>query len=245
VYELPRGDEVELRVRGGDEEMPTREAVAATAGEWADTLTKRFVPDDWHARRLLDYEPRVVAGRLVVRPAWAPPAAHGLIDLVLEEADAFGAGGHPTTWACLERVCALEPGGTFADLGCGSGVLAIAASLLGFDDVIAVDHSQSALAATRANAERNGVTVRLESTDLCDQPAPAARVVIANVPQSIHASIAMRLADETETLIASGVLISAADAVADCYANAGLTEAERRESGGWAVLTLSRPRTRE
>ena len=242
VHEVPRGDEMELRVRGAAEEMPTAAAVAATAGELQHTLAQRALPDEWDARRRIDYEPRVVAGRIVVRPEWAPAADEGLIDLVLGESDAFGAGEHPTTWACLECLCSLATRGSLADLGCGSGVLAIAAALLGFDGVSAVDNSPIAVAATRANAERNGVEVGVEALDLCHAPPPPAAVVIANVPPLIHAQIARRVSDETCQLIASGVLTPAVDDVVDYYAEAGFTETDRRDCGGWAVLTLSRSR---
>jgi ribosomal protein L11 methyltransferase len=240
VYEVAVGDDVELRVRGARMEMPAREAVAAAAGSWAFALRRRDVSDDWKVRRAADYEPRVVAGRLVVRPEWAPPADDGLIDLVLEESDAFGGGGHPTTWICLEALCDIEPHGSLADLGTGSGVLAIAGALLGFDDVVALERDQTALAAARANVAHNQVAVDVREADLVQDPPARARTLVANVPPEVHAAIAQELSPATLTVIASGVLAEAADAVTERYAAAGMRLLSRREAGGWVALTLTR-----
>ena len=240
IYEVAAGDQVELRVRGQQDELPSAAAVVATAASWPHELREREVPDDWVARRLLDYEPHGVAGRLVVRPAWAPPPPPDMLDVVLEERDAFGGGGHPTTWACLEALFELEPSGSLADLGCGSGVLAITAARLGFDPLVAVDREASALEATRANAELNRIAIEMQQLDLMADPPPPARTVAANVPPDVHAVIAQRISSETETVLASGVLTTAADDVADLYAAAGFRVDSRAELGGWAVLILRR-----
>jgi len=240
VHEVPRGAEVELRVRGGPDELPSAEAVAAAAGEWGRSLRERDVPDDWRERRAADHEPLVIAGRLAVRPAWAPEPDDGLLDVVLEDQEAFGVGAHPTTRACLQALCALEPAGAFADLGCGSGVLAIAAARLGWSAVIAIDYEPHALAATRANAARNGVVVDVRQGDLAAIPVPPAAAVAANVPLDLHAAIATRMADVPGTLIASGVLAEHADEAARAYATVGLRETERTVDSGWTVLVLHR-----
>ena len=240
VHEVPRGAEVELRVRGGPDELPPAAAVVAAAGEWGRSLRERHVPDDWRERRAADHEPLVIAGRLAVRPAWAPEPDDGLLDVALEDQEAFGVGTHPTTRACLQALCALEPAGAFADLGCGSGVLAIAAARLGWSPVAAIDHEPHAVAATRANAARNGVAVDVRQGDLAATPAPRAAAIAANVPLDLHAAIATTMADVPRTLIASGVLAEHADAAARAYAAAGLHEVQRTVESGWAVLVLRR-----
>ena len=240
IHEVVAGDQVELRVRGPQDELPSAAAVAASAGSWPHELSEREVPDDWDARRRLDYEPRVVAGRLIVRPPWAPPAPPGVLDVVLEERDAFGGGGHPTTWACLEALFELEPSGSLADLGCGSGVLAIAAAQLGFDPLVAVDREASALEVTRVNAEVTEVSVEARQLDLMADRPPPARTVVANVPPEVHSAIAGRISTETDIVLASGLLATAADHVADLYTAAGFSEHSRSELGGWAVLILRR-----
>ncbi len=238
VHEVPRGGEVELRLRGVPGELPPAAAVAAAAGPWGASLQQRDLPDDWRARRAADHEPLVLGGRLAVRPAWAPAPAAGMLDVVLEHDDAFGSGGHPTTRACLEEICALRPAGTFADLGCGAGVLAIAAAKLGWDPVIAVDGLEDAARTTRANAARNRVAIDVRLGDLCAEPPPTAAAIAANVPLAVHEALAARLGAPPATLIASGVLDGDAPAVLRAYAAAGLGEHEHRTAGGWAVLVL-------
>ena len=241
VHEVVRGDAVELRVRGAARELPATAQIAAVAAPWGASVRERDVPDDWRERRVADHQPLVIAGRLAVRPAWAPPPADGLIDLVLEHDDAFGSGGHPTTRACLEELCALRPAGAFADLGCGSGVLAIAAAKLGWDSVIAVDGLEDAVRTTRANAACNAVAVDVRQADLCAQDPPRAAAIAANVPLSVHEALATRLRrTPPSALIASGVLDQAAPAVLRAYADAGLRGHEHRTAGGWAVLVLRR-----
>jgi ribosomal protein L11 methyltransferase len=234
VIEVPRGDDVELRVRGDAD----REAALAA---WDGPVREREVPDDWQERRLADYEPIVIADRLVVRPGWAPPAAAGLLDVVLADDAAFGAGTHPTTRMCLEMLCAIEPAGAALDLGCGSGVLAIAAALLGWDPVVAVDRSPEAVAATRTNARSSSVLVDVREGDVAELANTPAHVILANVPLPVHATIAAALGAPPPVLIASGIQVPDADGCAREY---GLGESARAIGSGWAALTLRPPEGR-
>ena len=93
--------------------------------------------------------------------------------MIESAAGAFGTGAHPTTRMCLELLLALEPGGPFADLGCGAGTLAIAAARLGWEPVLAVDHEPQSVAATQRNAARNGDRVEALELDLADRRAAA------------------------------------------------------------------------
>ena len=120
VREARVGGEVELRMRGAD--VPAARVLARIAGTWPNTITEGEVSDDWRERRVADYKPEVIGGRLVVRPEWAPAPPGELIDIVLTEAAAFGGGTHPTTRTCLELLLELPPCGSFADLGCGTAV---------------------------------------------------------------------------------------------------------------------------
>jgi ribosomal protein L11 methyltransferase len=120
VHERDRGAEVELTFYGEEDELPAPERVEALAGGFLRELRVARAPDDWRARRLLNYEPLVVDGRVLVRPAWAPEPGDGLIDVVISHSSAFGTGTHPTTRACLEVLTEREPRGALADLGCGS-----------------------------------------------------------------------------------------------------------------------------
>src|SRR2546430_14666512 len=96
---------------------------------------------------------------------------------------------HPTTRACLELLLELEPGGLFADLGCGSGVLAIVAARLGWGPLVAVDVQPLSVQTARENAERNGTEIEIDVADLLRVPAPTADGLAANGPAAVHASI--------------------------------------------------------
>jgi ribosomal protein L11 methyltransferase len=159
---------------------------------------------------------------------------------VLADDAAFGVGTHPTTRMCLEALCAAEPDGTLLDLGCGSGVLSIAAALLGWRAVVAVDRSPEALAATAINARRSRANVETREADVATAARTPAALVVANVPPAAHAAIAEQLASSPRVLIASGIQAQDADDCARVYAAAGLEEAGRRDAGGWALLTLRR-----
>jgi ribosomal protein L11 methyltransferase len=132
----------------------------------------------------------------------------------------------------------LEPVGSFADLGCGSGVLAIAAAKLGFEPVIALDNEPAALEATRANAAANGVGLSaIERHNLREAPAPASRTVCANLIRPLLLRVAELLTEPPETLIVSGLLDEEADEVAAAFAP--LHERARRSAQGWSAVLLA------
>ena len=125
-----------------------------------------FVADaDWVGRWRRHVEPRRF-GALTVAPSHAPDAGLEGTVLRLDPGGAFGTGGHPTTRLCLAWLASMPMAGrSVLDYGCGSGILAIAAKLLGAARVAAVDRDPRALAVTRHNAARNGVTLEVASSD--------------------------------------------------------------------------------
>jgi ribosomal protein L11 methyltransferase len=182
----------------------------------------------------------VIGDRLTVRPPWEPPGTSS-IDLVIDPGQAFGTGAHATTRLCLELLLELpEPGGGFVDLGCGSGVLAIAAARLGYSPVLALDNDPASVAATAENAAVNGVSVEVRRFDLRSEDVPAADTVAANLLGPLLRAWAPRLAAVPRRLIASGLLVAEADGIAEGFAVAGLREVDRRESGEWGALLLER-----
>jgi ribosomal protein L11 methyltransferase len=131
--------------------------------------------------------------------------------------------------------------GALLDLGCGSGVLAIAAAKLGWQPVLGLDHERESVEATLDNAAVNGVAVEARHYDLLrDGPPPSAPVVVANLlrPLLLHVAEQGFAGDQPRVLIASGLLAHEADEVAAAFARRGLHERGRRHSGEWAALTL-------
>ncbi|MFL5830197.1 MAG: 50S ribosomal protein L11 methyltransferase [Solirubrobacteraceae bacterium] len=244
VRESRSGGHAELRMRGGD--VPALSDIEAAVGRWPHTLSEREVPDDWRERRLADYEPEVIGGRLVVRhdwaPAWAPATPKSdSIEIVLAEGSAFGGGTHPTTRQCLAWLLELPAGGSFVDLGCGTGVLAILAARLGWAPVTALDVQPESVAAAIDNAARNGARVQAEAADLALQAPPPADGFAANVPAPLHELIAARFAEPLPRVgLISGFGPEDAGQVAEAYARRGLVVRRQKERHGWVVAVLER-----
>ncbi|HEY4825483.1 MAG TPA: 50S ribosomal protein L11 methyltransferase [Solirubrobacteraceae bacterium] len=247
------GEIVEYAVYGAPGELPALPDVTAVAGAALVEISTSEVADDWEERWREFHRPLVLDdGRLVVRPPWEP-ALGGDVELVIDPGQAFGTGAHATTRLCLELMLSLPAGGPFLDLGCGSGVLAIAAARLGWAPVVAVDFDPVAVDAADENARVNGVEIEVRRHDLRVDPVVSAPTVAANLLRPLLLAWAERLAgagagagagvpsDVPERLIASGLLVGEADEVAAAFSRVGLVESARRESGDWAALLLQRP----
>jgi ribosomal protein L11 methyltransferase len=229
---------VEYAVYGAPGELPSvPEGEAEVAGVRVGVRGVE-VADDWAERWKRFHEPVLVGGRMYVRPPWCEPRGDAL-DLVVDPGRAFGTGAHPTTRLSLELLLELDPSGSLTDLGCGSGVLAIAAARLGFGPVVAVDHEAAALEATKANAAANGVRLdRVERLDLRQAAPPHADTVAANLMRPLLLRVAERVTHPPRALIVSGLLDHEADEVAAAFAP--LAERRRLSSAGWSALLLSR-----
>jgi ribosomal protein L11 methyltransferase len=229
---------VEYALYGAPGELPSFPPGEASVGGVAVSVSGEPVADDWAERWKQFHEPVLIADRVFVRPPWAA-ARPETLDIVVDPGQAFGTGTHPTTRLTLELMLELEPNGSFADLGCGSGVLAIAAARLGFTPVTAVDNEEAALEATQANAAANGVTLeRVERLDLRAERPPAAETIAANLMRPLLLRFASLTEERPETLIVSGLLDDEADEVAAAFAP--LETRRRLTSGGWSALLLSR-----
>lgn len=196
-----------------------------------------------------------VGPRLVVRPPWVPlgPLVPGAVVVEVDPGAAFGHGAHPTTRLCLaavEAMLAARPGITVLDVGCGSGVLAVAAAALGAERVVAVDVDPVAIDVTRENAARNGVEAvvdaRLVAAEDADDPlrgAPGrADLVVANIGAGALRALAPHLRARVEVdgrLVLSGLLDPPAPEVV--AAHAPLVEVGRATEDGWVALTLAAP----
>ena len=225
---------VEFALYGAPGELPAFPEGEAEVGGVLVRVRGEEVAEDWAERWKEFHEPVLVGDRIWVRPPWAEPR-EGALDLVIDPGQAFGTGAHPTTKLSLQLMLELDPSGSFADLGCGSGVLAIAAAQLGFAPVIAVDNELAALEATRANAAANGVALAgVERVNLREQPPPQAGTMAANLMRPLLLRLAGRIAPRA--LILSGLLEGEVDEVAAAFAP--LRERHRLAEGGWAALLL-------
>lgn len=243
VEEVALGNGViEYAVYGPPGELPALPDLTAAVGGALIEVATTELADDWDQRWREFHRPLVLGDRLTVRPPWEPAGATAL-DVVIDPAQAFGTGAHHTTRLCLELLLALEPAGELLDLGCGSGVLAIAAARLGFTPVRAVDNDPLSVQATVVNAQRNGVVLDVARHDLrTDAPACAATVT-ANLLGPLLLRWAARLQESGAApgrVIASGLLAHEADAIAAEFAALGLRERARRHGGEWAALLLER-----
>jgi ribosomal protein L11 methyltransferase len=241
VEERDDGDVVEYAVYGAPGELPALPDLRAAAGGALVEVATSELADDWDERWKAFHQP-VRVGDLLVRPPWAPPQ-DGLLDIVIDPAQAFGTGAHPTTRLCLELAMELEPRGALVDLGCGSGVLAIAAARLGWAPVLGVDHDPEAVRATLDNAAANGAAVQARRHDLVrDGPAPGAPTVLANLLRPLLLRVAADgfAGRAPDVLVASGLLAHEGDEVAAAFAAHGLSEAARRREGDWVALLLRR-----
>ena len=242
VEEREAGGAVEYVIYAAEDSLPADSAVRAAAGGSLLGLERSEVADDWSERWKRWHQPvELSAGgrRVRIRPPWEPAAADADIELVIDPGQAFGTGGHHTTRLCLEILLEREPGGSLADWGCGTGVLALAAARLGWSPVTAVDFDPAATDATRVNAEVNAIAgITIGHADLTAEPGPVADTVVANLVRPLLLRVAERLEAVPSVLIASGLLREEADEVVAAFSSHGLQETGRRQSGEWAAVVL-------
>lgn len=177
---------------------------------------------DWEREWIKHYQPIQCGERLWICPSWQEPPNPKAVNLLLDPGLAFGTGTHPTTFLCLQWLDTLDlQGVSLIDYGCGSGILAIAALLLGASHAQCVDIDPQALLATADNAERNGISSHQFSTALPDQhPCSPSPLVLANILAGPLVELAPSLASITTLggkLCLSGIIESQAEAVMSSY----------------------------
>lgn len=187
-------------------------------------ITAVDVAEGWEDR-WRDFHRGVTIGRLWVGPPWEQ-APEGLESVVIEPGRAFGTGAHPTTRLCLELLAELPPD-SLLDLGCGSGVLAVAGAKLGFAPVQAVDHDPVAVETTTANAAANGVEVDARVTDALSGELPDAGTTVANLTLEAVREVAPRV--RSPSLVTSGYLTT------DQLQLIGRSGLRRATLDGWAA----------
>ena len=226
--------------------------------EAMDFLTARFtaenVPyklsqngiseDDWANNWKKYFKPTKIGEKLLILPEWEKDENEdGRVILNIDPGAAFGTGTHATTRLCLETIQKfVKNGDTVLDVGCGSGILSIAAMLLGAKSAVGVDIDPLAVKTAKENAEKNGLKEPEYTTicgDLDDKVSDCYDVVIAN----IVADIIIRLCDSVPQrvkigglIISSGIIDVRADETVSAIENAGFTIIDRYENGGWVCI---------
>ena len=214
-------------------------------------LATRIVHEaDWAEAWKAHFPVLRVGRRLVIKPTWRRHrAGQDDVVLALDPGMAFGTGLHPTTRLCLAALDDLADRGALKrarilDVGCGSGILAIAAAKLGGATVLGVDTDPIAIEATVANAGRNGLAERISARhgSLPSGEAPF-DVILANLIASLLVTLAPFLRDELRpggTLLASGIFVDRETDVRDAFATIGLAVIGRTIEGEWVALEAVR-----
>ncbi|MCE9665133.1 50S ribosomal protein L11 methyltransferase [Halomonas sp. M5N1S17] len=227
----------------------------AMPGEPCPEIEHELLADrDWEREWMDDFQPLRMGQRLWIVPSWHEPPDPNAVNLHLDPGLAFGTGTHPTTALCLEWLDGLALTGELneravLDIGCGSGILAIAALKLGARQAIGTDIDPQALQASRDNAARNAIAD--EDLRLCypEELAEAGTattfpVVIANILAGPLIDMAATVAGHVAPagrLVLSGILESQAGEVLEAYREQGLVMNEPEIREGWVRLSGRRP----
>ncbi|MFW5909962.1 MAG: 50S ribosomal protein L11 methyltransferase [Thiohalospira sp.] len=207
---------------GESDPTAIRATLLLNLGELPEGVAATEVADqEWTRTWMDDFQPMRFGRRLWICPSWTDAPDPGAVNLRLDPGLAFGSGTHATTALCLQWLDAHPPEGrTVLDYGAGSGVLAVAAALLGATDILAVDNDPQAVTATLENARANGVADRIHSRAVADDPGGTADLVLANILAGTLRELAPELAARTRPggdLVLSGILQEQVEEVATAY----------------------------
>ncbi len=212
-----------------------------TGGTLPDHQVERIEDQDWERSWMDNFQPMRFGQRLWIVPSWHAAPEPDAVNLLLDPGLAFGTGTHPTTALCLEWLDGQDMQGVeVLDFGCGSGILAIAALLLGAKHAVGTDIDPQALEASRDNAGRNGIDPALFPLYLPeDLPRIPAEVVVANIlagPLVQLAGQITALVQPGGRLALSGILAEQAEEVRAAYADAFELD-PTAEKDGWVRIS--------
>lgn len=200
--------------------------------------------EDWADKWKAYFKPTPVGNRLFIRPTWIDDYDAGdRAILNIEPGAAFGTGTHDTTRLCLQVLDEIVTNeDTVLDIGCGSGILAIAAMLLGAEKGFGVDIDPVAVKTAAENGRMNGISeddLQFVCGDLADKVTEKYSIVVANIVADIIKLFSTQVRAfmlPGAKFIASGIIDTRADEVCESLENAGLKITRRIENGGWVCL---------
>ncbi|MBW2701888.1 MAG: 50S ribosomal protein L11 methyltransferase [Deltaproteobacteria bacterium] len=230
---LSLGDDVEgvLKILQGKLTAGRPWVVELDEQDWAESWKEHFKP--------------VRIGRFFIHPGWIEPKEEDGLALRIDPGLAFGTGMHPTTRLCIQALDQALPADSLLDLGCGSGILALAAALAGVPRILAMDNDPEAVIVSQENASKNGLLGRLQI-----QGGELAQVqgrydlVLANILSGTLIELAPEIVDRVQPegkLILSGILGSEAEQVRAAYTALGLIHEATELEAEWCAVRLGKP----
>ena len=204
-----------------------------------DMNVREVAERDWLAEWKQSWQP-VEVGRFIIAPPWSDIAdAHDRLIIRIEPGMAFGTGTHETTRLCLNAIQKYFAGGSFLDVGTGTGILAIAAAKLGAR-IEACDTDADAIEIARENARVNNVADQINFwVGSIDEATASADLVCANLTADVIVGIARTLVSLTcGKLILSGILETQVEMVRAALGDCGISEVEIEQDGEWVALIV-------
>ncbi len=255
TFYFEQGEQGSLLLR--EAEAAVRELAARDADGFYGSLHMRednVRSEDWENNWKQYYKPFAVGKRLLVRPSWEEVSdAQGRRVLTIDPASSFGTGSHATTRLCMEALDGMGLGGArVLDMGCGSGILAAAAALLGAEYVFLCDIEETAVKTAAENVARAGAPLCdarcgnwLEDAALAAEIRTAGPfdVICANIVADVLLAMCGGLTDLLRPggdILLSGIIESRRNEVWEAYTKAGLTAVREEHRDGWVMIHLKK-----
>ena len=215
---------------------------------------KQIADQNWMEAWKQHYKPILIGERLLILPAWMDSPDPNRIAIKIDPGMAFGTGTHPTTQLCLELMeeeIAVQHPSLVIDVGCGSGILSIAAVKLGVRSALGVDIDAGSIENARENADTNSIGSELilgvgsvreildEKFSLRKAPLVVANILAPVIIRLLDAGLA-ELMDKDGVLLLSGILQDQAQNVIEAAQSKGLRLNEKKQLGDWVALAMSR-----
>lgn len=238
-------DETKTKIRCyfSEEEESLAEEIANAVKNLASVEITTTDDKDWANNWKKYYHPLEIGNHIAIKPTWEEYENKDRIVIDIDPGMAFGTGTHETTYLCLEALEQyVEKDDLIFDIGCGTGILGIAAIKLGAEKVLAVDIDDKCIEATEENAKLNNTLDKMEiyEGNLLDVITSSADIIVSNIIAEIIATMIPELKKHLKgkkTFIASGIITEKIHIVKDALEKEGFEILEIREKNGWAQIT--------